>query len=380
MKVLLSIPLSPFTGYGNDGIGLTRALVRWGCDVYLSPTVVQPPIPEDIVPLLTKPLEAPFDLILTHVDPGALESSEEQQRAATAVLGWTMWEYTSLDNLPGRSVFAKKTKHFDAIYAYDEVSAQAIKTRFRKPVPIVQGGYEPERWKEVDRDWFSERFGFCMVGQLHERKEPFLAIEAFNELKHEYPEEFAPAELHLKTSVPGLHSAMEDVYDKLRVHYSVWTEDILKVFYSKQHVLLAPSRGEGKNMPALEFMSTGGTVIATNWGGHQQWLHSSYAFPLDYELHPVSPQFPNVLNARASVDDLKAKMLWAFRNRARVRDMGHLAAQVIPQACSWDSVVERFFHKLPEAIPDGRGERLLQQAMAARWGDQDGNNRYQMSE
>jgi len=375
MKILLQIPLSPFTGYGNDGIGLSRALMRWGCDVRISPTVVQPPLPEDISPLLTKPLEAPFDLIITHVDPAALNSSEEQQRSATAVVGWTMWEYSTLDNLPGRSLFSKKTKYLDAIYAYDEVSAGAIRTRFKRPVPIVQGGFEPERWPEVERDWNSDRFGFFMLGQLHERKDPFVAIEAFNELKHEEPD-FGPAELHLKTTVPGLHKAMEQVYDKLRIHYDVWPEEVQKIFYSKQHVLLSPSRGEGKNMPALEFQSTGGIVIATDWGGHQQWLHRDYALPLDYVLRPVSPEFPTALNARASVEDLKSKMLWAFRHRAEAKQMGHLAAQVIPKLCSWDSVVERFFQKLPEALPDGRGAQLQQLAMAAKWGDQNGHDRY----
>lgn len=353
MKVLLRVPLSPYSGYGNDGIGIARAMLRWGIDVYLEPTSVQAPLPEDVAQLLTKPLQAPFDLILHHVDPAALEMTETVASAGELNVAWTMWEYSNFHNLPGRSKLKKKLKLYDAVVAYDPVSQACITEYYRGFVPIVQGGFWPEDWPEVKRDWHSERFGFCMVGQLHERKNPFVAIQAFNELKHEYPEEFAPAELHLKTNLPGLHSGLEQVIPKLKVHFATWSDDVLRQFYAAQHVLISTSRGEGKNMPALEFQSTGGTVIATNWGGHQQWLNSEYNYPLDYSLTPV-PGSPNTEWAAASVEHLKEQMLHTFRNRAEARRKGELAAQIIPKMSSWDSVLERLFHQL-DTTEKGRG-------------------------
>lgn len=359
MKILLNIPLSPFSGYGNDGIGLARALMRWGADVYVNPTIVQPPLPEDVALLLTKRLEKPFDLIINHVDPGALETSTEQKDAATWVVGWTMWEYTNLKNLPGRSKFPKRVKKFDALIAYDEVSQEALQTAYSGPVPILQGGFEPDQWPKVERDWFSDRFGFCMVGQLHERKDPFVAIQAFQELKNEKGDAFAGAELHLKTNIPGLHSAMENTIPKLRIHYDVWPDHILRKFYASQHMLLAPSRGEGKNMPALEFQSTGGVVAATDWGGHRQWMHSDYAYPIEKSLAPVSPEFPDTFNARASVESLKEIMWDAYTNRGKVRQMGDTAARIIPAMCSWDAVVKNLFDRLSNTLPNGQRLRQL---------------------
>ena len=360
MKILIKAPFNPYSGYGNDGIGITRALCNAGLDVYLDPSHVSPPLPADVADLLTKRLEAPFDLLIHHVDPAQLGISPEARRAAHTTVGWTMWEYSSLDNLKGRSTLRKRLRTFDMLLGYDTVTSEAFAPYLGPNTAggTLQGGFWPEDWQPVARDWHGPRFGFCMVGQLHQRKDPFVAIQAFRDLKEEYPEEFEPAELHLKTNVPGLHKAMEQWVPKLRVHYSTWPSDVLKDFYAAQHVLLAPSRGEGKNVPALEFMSTGGAVIATNWGGHTQWLSSSYAYPLDYILAAEAPTTPECCSARASKDHLKALMLHTFRNRAEVARKADLAAQIIPSMCNWNAVIDRLFLKLNELVPI-RGAHLL---------------------
>jgi glycosyltransferase involved in cell wall biosynthesis len=258
----------------------------------------------------------------------------------------------------------KNWKGFDAMVGYDRVSTEGLRQKFSGPVITQQGGYEPSDWKQVERDWHSDDFYFCQIGVLSERKDPFRSIQAFGELKSEHEDFNKHARLMMKTSVPGLHSKMEDVYPGLRIFYDAWPQDVVREFYAKSHVLLAPSRGEGKNMPALEFMSTGGTVIATNWGGHQEWLHPDYAYPLDYTLEPVSQDFPGTLNARASVEHLKELMLHTFRNRDEVQRKGEIAAQVIPQISSWDTVMARLFERLA-AVPGG-DELLMKFRMAAR--------------
>jgi hypothetical protein len=364
LKVLLKSPMSVYTGYGNDGLGLTRALIRSGVDVYLQPTHLDAPLPEDIAMLLTKRLEAPFDLLIHHVDPGQMGLRPEERDASAVTVGWTMWEYTSFGNLPGRSKLRKAVKNYDLVLGYDSVTEQCFQPYVNKSkttTSVLQGGFLPENWPKVERDWFSNRFGFAMCGVLSDRKDPFVSILAFKELKEEYPEEFEPAELHLKTNSPGLHSAMEQWVPKLRVHYASWPEDVLKQFFSMQHVLLAPSRGEGKNMPALEFQSMGGAVIATNWGGHTGWLSPEYAYPLDYKLAPLD-DYPTVFNARADKDHMKALMLHAFRNRAEVKRKADLAAEIIPQTMSWDRVVQKLYSKVAKLVP-GEGTKVYQKAL-----------------
>ncbi len=364
LKVLIKAPFSVYTGYGNDGIGLAKALLRSGVDVYLQPTHLDAPLPEEIANLLTKRLEAPFDLLIHHVDPGQMGLRPEEKAASKVTIGWTMWEYTNFNNLAGRSKLRKALKNYDLILGYDEVTKNCFKDYVNPKstaLGVLQGGFLPENWPKVERDWFSDRFGFAMCGVLSERKDPFVTIMAFKELKEEYPEEFEPAELHLKTVAPGLHSAMEQWVPKLRVHYDSWPEDVLKQFYATQHVLCAPSRGEGKNMPALEFQAMGGAVIATNWGGHQGWLSSEYAYPLNYTLMPLDNN-PKVSNARADKDHMKQLMLHTFRNRAEVKKKADLAAEVIPQTMSWDNVVQKLYTKVAELIPD-RGAQIHQKSL-----------------
>ncbi len=353
MKVLVQAPMSPYAGYGNDGIGITRALLRMGADVYLDPKVVQAPLPPDVAELFTKEVRGPFDLLIQHVDPMTLELTPEAREASAVAVGWTMWEYSNFLNMDKRSSLKKRLAKFDALVGYDEVSSAGLADFYKGQVLTVQGGFWPEDWAPMVRDFHEENFYFCMVGMLHQRKDPFVAIQAFSELKSEHEDFDKHARLSLKTGMPGLHSKMEEVYPGLRIYYDIWNDETMKKFYNSQHVLLAPSRGEGKNMPALEFMSTGGAVIATNWGGHTQWLSSEYAYPLDYTLVPVDAKHQKTLNARASVEHLKAIMLHTFRNRNEVERKGKIASEVIPQMCSWDTVMERLMFQLTD-VPGGK--------------------------
>jgi len=363
LKVLLKAPMSVYSGYGNDGIGIARAFMNSGADVYLQPSHVDAPLPEDIAMLLTKRLVAPFDLMIHHVDPAQLGLLNEERRGSKVTVAWTMWEYTSLNNLKGRSKLKKALTNYDLVLGYDQVTADCFRPYAgpKTSVGVLQGGYLPDNWTKVEKDWHSKRFGFAMCGVLSDRKDPFVTIMAFKELKEEYPEEFEPAELHLKTTAPGLHSAMEQWVPKLRVHYDSWPEDVLKEFYSVQHVLCAPSRGEGKNMPALEFQSMGGAVIATNWGGHTGWLSPEYAYPLDYKLMPLDGN-PRVSNARADKDHMKALMLHTFRNRDEVKAKANLASQIIPQTMSWDTKINHLYRKVSELVP-GKGTEILHKAL-----------------
>lgn len=357
MKVLLKSSLGAHSGYGQDGIGLTLALCQAGIDVYLSPTTVSTPLPVEVAELLTKRLEPPFDLLIHHVDPGQLGLSEGERRSASITVAHTMWEMSTLDNLKGRSKVRKNLRSYDLVVGYDAVSAGALQPYVTTNLSIVQGGYWPQKWPAVTRDWNAETLRFCMVGALGPRKDPFVAIDAFRELREEHPD--MNIELHVKTVSPGLHSKMEEWVPGLKVYYETWPEQVLRDFYGQMHVLISTSRGEGKNMPALEFMSTGGPVIATNWGGHTQWLSSAVGYPLSYSLGPIYPDTPNCLWAKADKDHLKSLIFHAYFKRDELARKGQTASQLIPDMCSWPKAIERLMLKVGQVRGD-TGGRVLQ--------------------
>lgn len=379
MKVLLRSPLSTYSGYGNDGLGIIQALLRRGCDVYLQPTHIDAPVPQNVANLLTKELKAPFDLYLTHTDPMIMNCQDEIVPHVGVSVGWSMWEFSNYGNMAksSRETLRERMKNFDMFVGYSDIDPDCMRPYYDGPIVVQQGGFDPSQWGPIiDRDWDCREFYMFMIGVLSERKDPFRAIEAFRLARSQDPEFWRWARLSLKTTAPGLHHKIEDLFrdtdpetsqefSSLRVFYDIWPTKLVQEFYKVQHVLLAPSRGEGKNMPALEFMSTGGAVIATNWAGHVQWLNPEYSYPLGYTLEPVSEKYRKTLNARASVEHLAELMLHTFHNRAEVRQKGRLASEVIPKSHSWDMAIDKLFMKIRDTLPE-KGERFWTLAELAK--------------
>jgi glycosyltransferase involved in cell wall biosynthesis len=354
--------VNPHSGYGGDGIGLAQAFIQAGVDVYLDPAAVQAPLPPEVAELLCKRLDAPFDMLLHHWDPPNLGISRSARTNSVVTVAHTMWEMTTLDNCDGRSSLRKRLKDYDLVVGYDSVTTTGLDPYVSTNAATVQGGYWPRKWPQQHRDWHAKTLRFCMVGALGPRKDPFVAIDAFRELREEQPE--LDIELHVKTVTPGLHSKMQDLVPGLHLYYDVWPEHTMREFYTANHVLLAPSRGEGKNLPALEMLSTGGTVIGTNWGGHTQWLSSAYAYPLDYKLEPLLKSRPQCQWAKASKDHLKQLMIHCYQHRSELERKGDLAANIIPNMCSWPKVIDRLMDKVGEL--DERGERVLHKYRVAK--------------
>lgn len=352
VKVLVRSPFSPYSGYGRDGIEMVTAMERAGLDVYLQPAHVDPPIPRNVAGLLMKELKAPFDIVIVHQDPMSMDLSKEAKAASSVAVGWTMWEYSSFDNMEyNRRSFIKRMRNFDLMLGYDDVTTGCYEKVVpkRKPFPqlaTLQGGFEPRNWSYVDRDW-SGTFKFFMLGQLSSRKDPFVAIQAYQELRE--AGHLADSELHLKNNIRTLHPLIEEMCPGIKIHYDTWSTERIVQFYQDMHMILAPSRGEGKNLPCLEFQCTGGVAAATNWGGMANWLSPAYAYPLEFIMAPaLGGRHPDCLNARAKKEHLKEIMIHAYNNRDEVRQKGKIASDFIAQTCNWDYVVSKLLEKIKD--------------------------------
>jgi glycosyltransferase involved in cell wall biosynthesis len=383
LRVIIKSPFSEYSGYGRDGWGLARALHNWGCDVFLQPMWMDVPVPRDLLPLLGRELKAPFDLLINHWDPEHLGITPQARECTRVAVAWTMWEFAGGPGRDGRGVsglvphcakrssLRERLRWFDLVLGYDPVSLAALepyvppKTRRG----ILQGGYDSAEWKAVERDWHGDRFGFIMHGALNDRKAPWTAIQAFNELKFEKGAEFGGATLALHTSAPGkLFPELNGPFEatKIRVFVDSFDRPTLNEFYASAHCLLAPSRGEGKNLPALEFMSTGGAVAGTNFGGHTMWMNGDYAYPLDYELTPTFEDKPwGAHDAKVSVEHLKETIWHIYTHRGEAQRKAELASRMIPQLCDWSVVAESLFRRIGDQVT-GPGPEVAAQAFACR--------------
>lgn len=389
LKVIVKSPFSEYSGYGKDGFGIVRALDRWGCEVYAQPQWLDTPIPRDLMHVFGRELKAPFDLLINHWDPEHLTVTREARQMSRVAVAWTMWEFAGgpgkdgkgvsglVPHGRGRSTLRSRLQWYDLVLGYDEVSLTAIQPYIPKHVHsgVLQGGFDSGEWKEAERDWHGDRFGFIMHGALNDRKAPWTTIQAFNELKFEKPE-FEGATLALHTNMPGkVFPELNEPFkaQKIRVFIEAFDKPTLDDFYAAGHCLLAPSRGEGKNLPALEMMATGGVVAATNFGGHVQWMNGDYAYPLDYTLAPTFEKVPwGAHDARVSIEHLKDVIWHIYTHREEARRKGALAAATIPVMCDWMSVIERLFRRIGDDV-SGPGPEVAAKAFACRREEEQGH-------
>lgn len=344
-RIFLKGPVTPWSGYGRDVIGLAQSLGQAGYDVTLFPTAVNTPLPIDVAYLFTKAVEPPYDIVIHHIDPDAAGLTEAEKTLAPVRVLWTMWEYLTLG--PEREEDIKPLmSDYNLVLGYDGVTCHAFDRVLPENGSVqlaqLQGGYEPELW-QVDpsaRDWDGV-FQYSMVGMLGLRKNPWVAIEAFSELKKERSE--FDAELHLKTMATGLHPAMETAYPGLKIHYLAWPPDMLKQFYLQTHCYLGPSWGEGKNLPAIECSTTGAPAAVTNFGGHTEWAREEWSYLLNFDW---GEHETGLISARVQKDHLKQVMERVYDNREETKQKGLLAAKTLPAMLSWESVVERMSAKI----------------------------------
>lgn len=274
-----------------------------------------------------------------------------------------------------RATLRDRLRWFDIALGYDETSAQCLapfvppKTR----LGVLQGGYDSGDWKPADRDWFGDRFGFMMHGQLGSRKQPWVAIQAWHKVKEEHPE-FAPAYMSLHTSAPGhIFPELNGPFEKsrIKVYVEAWDRPTLQEFYGGHHVLLAPSRGEGKNLPALEAATTGAVPCVSRVGGHMQWAGGDWAYIMDGTLEPTFGDKPwGARDVRVSVDDMAAMFWHIFTHRTEARDKATLAQEIIPKTCDWQVVVENLFRRVRDLVSsNGVGPAVYDRAMRCRLED-----------
>jgi glycosyltransferase involved in cell wall biosynthesis len=338
----------PYTGYGKDGLALIDLFLRAGFDVHVDPDGVAPPIPQAAALLLTKPGASNYDMQLKQFDPIRLKAWKGEKARTPLLIGWTMWEWSSLDARTSEETLDRlpaQYAHFDSIAMYDGNSRNAVEPYIPASVHrmTAQGGYDANNTRVVQRDFTARPFKFLMYGALTPRKGPFYAINAFTSIKKRRPD--LDIELHLKTSEIGLHPRLEEVYPGVKIYNAVWSQQQMDQLIAECHCLLCPSLGEGKNMAAMEFAASGGPVIATDWGGHTVWLNSEFAYPLRCTEVRDKPTF-EALRAEPDVQHLEELMEFVIDNPEDVKRKSLIATRLMPQMFSWEATVVNMFARM----------------------------------
>lgn len=331
MRVLLRGSLDPYQG---DTLGLIRALLKRGVELHLDPITVVPPIPAEAAVLLTMERFDSYDLILHLCEPDQLGLAELRRSDALKV-AWTAADRTR----PLPAGLDEKLLGYDLIIGYDTETIAQLYGRSKAATTTVHGGFWPKDWPVADREWETGHFGFTVIGEPTPE-----VLTAFCELRDSHPEDFDEVELNIKTDEKP---TAKIITPGVTYYDGYWDSDTLADFYADQHVLIAAPKV--KDNHALQFLSTGGTVIAARTSGSAQWLSSQIGYPVDWD----------------DTDALKEQILTVVRDRAEAHRRGQRAADHIADLCGWDPVLDRLLTVIADAVP-GRGERLLHTARVAQ--------------
>jgi glycosyltransferase involved in cell wall biosynthesis len=329
---------SESTGYGRDGIGMARALVRRGYEVSLEATHVIPPLPQDVALLFTVEPNPPFDLYISHAPPAQFGVPVAYENSIYKSVAWTMWEFSDL--APGmHQDVINRMKSFDYVIVNDTDTLavfEALGTD--REFPVVQGGYEPNLWEvvpEYERDWDAETFVVGIAGELSGRKDPYVAMRAVQRLA----DEGHKIVLLAKCRYNEIPKMVMERYKAVTVFYGYWPSERMHQFYSSLHCYVAPSWGEGLNLPAVEAGTTGAALLVSDVGGHRAWaLNGEVATLLPVERGRLDDA---MWHAKVIEDDLVEALRKLVTDREYARQRGAVAAKTLPVMMSWDRALDR---------------------------------------
>lgn len=360
MRLVLKAAFDRFSGYGNDAVDMAVVLEKIGVDVTVMPTTITPGLPREFTRLLEKDPVGPKDVLLHYAPPWLIKPWNDIGVAPKAV-GYTMWERTPLTMLDfdemdwdsqdatNRLCERRAWDGMDLLLVTCPMNVEAFRNVDTvTPIKVAPGGIVGDDWPMTTRSPAGRPMTFLMVGMLAgSRKDPFLMLDAWREVKQENPD--FDGRLILHTIGRGLHPGIENAYPDVTISTRALDRKGLVDLYHGADVMVSVSRGEGCNKPALEFMATGGTVMASDWSGHQNWLHRDVTYALPGTLQPIGPGYPGVSDFRVSKEALKETILRAWREPSEVARRGERAAKWVREIAEWEGLMERLVRTLEQA-------------------------------
>jgi glycosyltransferase involved in cell wall biosynthesis len=214
------------------------------------------------------------------------------------------------------------------------------------PIKVLHHGVDHRLFPYLERP-HRETFTFGSFGDFSPRKGIDILIQAFQD-------EFRPGEeagLVLKSAGPVPAYAVRD--PRVTVFSAFLDQVGLLRFLQGLDAFVLPSRGEGFGLCALEAMSTGLPVIATNWSGPTEYMHPDYSFPLNFRLvdaqGTVSKNVPHFGQwAEPDYEHLRSLLRWLYDHRAEAAEKGRMAAQLVRESWTWDRVAAQLVQNLDE--------------------------------
>lgn len=298
---------SVYTGYGNVLIELAIELDRrlpvgvWLHDVTMG-------LPREFTVILEREIPVGYEIYLEITSP--MQCAGKMTKAFTVL--YTMWEQTKFLN----NCHLPEMKSYDLIITPSFLSAEVIKSYLPNAlVEVVPLGIDVNRFRYQKRS-LKGPIKFCTFGYMSKRKGVDIAIDAFREVS-------SKRNCYLDIHTTGI-TLPDEWYEMPKVNIitiPLSRKGVIQWYYDHD-VFLATSRGEGFNLPAVEFLSTGGSVIGAPFGGHAMWMGKDFCYPVSFVMTKVTKKAPWQSEKHMFIDELflDGTSEWAEPNLQEIID------------------------------------------------------------
>ena len=325
-------PVGAQHGLGVSARGYAKALERAGFDVNLVPwsagfeRVRVEPLPE------TGPRNSSINLVHLNLDQltkaGIFEGEPLRSLVADGTFNILIpsWE---LLHVP--YAWVEILARFDEIWVASSFSQRALSAVSRTPVRVVRP-FIQMRPGSLDRTRFglpNDRFIFFYaadMGSVPARKNPAAFLRAFIHAFNPDDGAFCLLKLHYPEEGPKFFKEIRALAigrPDIRLMTRSLGDDEMSSLFASIDAYVSPHRSEGVGLTVVEAMLAGKPVVATRFGGVEDFVNESTALTPQFSLVPVGlgsePYSPHAVWADVSIPSLGECMQRLLRDQAGAR-------------------------------------------------------------
>lgn len=232
--------------------------------------------------------------------------------------------------------------------------------------PLEEEGLNNEA--KCIQDIGSDSFLFYNIFQWLERKNPLALLKAYlTEFRADekvcllmktfrlLPGAAQDSDI-IKTQVQTLKSRMYlPSYPRVLLVSSLLSMADINAIHKRGDCLISLNRCEGFGIPLIEAMRAGNPVIATNYGGPEDFLEVANQYPVNYQLTPVCGMPWNMYQANqiwADPDIIHARGLMrkVFQNREEAIKRGNIGREWVKENLSHEKIGTLMRERLAQIV------------------------------
>ena len=294
--------------------------------------------------LVENKVESPYISIMSGIGPQLRPDTN-----AAYNIGYSMFETTAIPE-----IWIKFYNELNEIWVPSDFCFKSFNRKdLRCRVKVVPFGIDEKLFiprSKTDNTFFT----FLAVGKWIDRKGWDLLLNAYTS---EFTNDFK-VKLCIKTDERTktkqemikeyLYSDQTSHMPRIMINCDKTDELTMPLFYQEADCFVLPSRGEAFGIPYAEAMSCGVPVIATDFGGHLDFITDEVGWlipvnslnHLSERLCKINAAYKNLWFAEPDVKDVRKTMRYVYENRNEIIVKGYNARDYIEKHLTWNKVTD----------------------------------------